>query len=87
MSSRICRLLLPPLIGSLLSIGCHGQSKPVSVPVPVVLRPPPCLAVGDRPPVPPDGAGPSDASWADYYQRLVGWSWRTWRACASEVTP
>ena len=84
MPSKRYRLLLPLLIGSLLSIGCRARSTRVLVPTPVLLVKPPCILVDDRPPVPPEGSGPSDAAWAAYYQRIVGWSWRVWRACGEQ---
>lgn len=82
--------MLRPLLVLLLLIallpstpGC-GRTQVIKVPYPVEIRHPPCLGAAERPPVPPAGTTPADEAWADYYGRLVAWSWSAWRRCAPE---
>lgn len=81
-------LVLTLLLGSLpWTTGCvRTRTEVVRVPYPVEVRHPPCLGAAERPPVPPPDTTPADPAWADYYARLLAWTWSTWRRCRPPET-
>ncbi len=65
--------------GLLVALALGAACTPRVVERPVVVTPPPCLTRAA--PLPPDGAVPCGARWADYYVELAAWVVETERAC------